>query len=63
MDSEIKKCETCGHDLKQSGPYASTKKEGEKSEKGPDIIYFYCNNEKCPDFNKNIKEIVFEHKN
>lgn len=44
-------------ELKQSGPYAHDKLEGEQSYKGSDEIYFACINEKCKSFGKNIIEM------
>jgi len=57
MDNKISKCEKCGRELKQSGPYAHNKPEGEPARKGPDEINFWCTNEKCEKFNKNIKVV------
>lgn len=51
------KCEKCGWKLKQSGPYAHNKQEGEPAHKGPDEINFCCINEDCENFNKNLKVI------
>lgn len=51
------KCEKCGSELMQSGPYAHVKPEGEPAHKGLDEINFWCNNEDCKDFNKNIRVV------
>jgi hypothetical protein len=57
MNNEIRKCEKCGRELKQSGPYAHVKLEGESAHKELDEINFWCTNEDCENFNKNIKLI------
>ncbi|HUX35995.1 MAG TPA: hypothetical protein VMV71_03105 [Candidatus Paceibacterota bacterium] len=57
MNDEIRKCEKCGQKLKQSGPDAHNKPEGEPAHKGTDEINFWCMNENCEKFNKNIKVV------
>lgn len=55
MNYEKRKCQKCGQELVQSGPFARIKREGESAYKGSVEINFWCNNESCEDFNKNIK--------
>ncbi len=57
MTQEIKKCDECGCELKQSGPYAHKKLEGKPAHKGPDEISFWCTNKNCKNLNKDIKVI------
>jgi hypothetical protein len=57
MNDEKRKCGKCGQELKQSGPYAHVKPEGEQAHKGPDEISFWCTNESCENYNKNIKVV------
>lgn len=57
MTNKIKKCEKYGRELKQSGPYAHVKTEGEPAHKGPSEINFWCTNEDCESYNKNIKVV------
>lgn len=57
MNNKILKCEKCGREIKQSGPYAHIKYEGEFTYKGSSEINFWCMNEDCENFYKNIKTV------
>lgn len=58
MVNEIKKCEKCGLELRQSDQYAHFKREGKQGAKGPDMVSFTCMNEKCEDFSRNIQMLM-----
>jgi len=52
MNNKIPKCEKCGRELKQSGPY-SDNIDG-PVRKGPIEIHFWCNYEDCEKYNKSF---------
>lgn len=57
MPRENKKmqCEKCGQEMFESGPYLHRKEEGEPAYDGPDEVHYWCMNEKCKNFHKDIK--------
>ena len=58
MVDEKRKCEKCGQEMFQSGPYLHSKDEGQPVYKGLEEIYYSCNNENCENFGEYILEFV-----
>lgn len=52
-------CELCGKPMRQIGPYASQKPEGQPSEKFDGKLWFQCSQEECEN-SKKIVEIGIE---
>lgn len=57
MTNEPKKCKKCGYALKKSGHYADNRLESKHEYKNPSEINFWCINENCENFGKNIEVI------
>lgn len=55
MDNINQKCEKCRCVLKQSGPYSFKKGEGVEINTKPLQINYWCMNQDCEMFNKNIR--------
>ena len=48
------KCEKCGNAMRQIGPFASTKLEGQPSKKWDGHLDFQCINDECENVGKVI---------
>ncbi len=49
------KCEKCDKEMKQAGPFARVKREGEPADKWDGITEYQCINAKCSNFCRIIK--------
>lgn len=54
-----KTCQKCGIEMRQIGPVAAVKPEGQPAQKWDGILKYECKNEKCEQHHKLI-EIVEE---
>ena len=51
---KINKCEYCLEEMKQIGPFASIKPEGQPAKKWDGKIDYICINENCPNYKTSI---------
>lgn len=48
------KCQKCNQEMKQSGPYAPRKDEGQPAYRGSLPVYYSCTNKDCSEFYKSV---------